>query len=108
MNDELYDIAFKYFHMGKRGHESYDIFEGTEVDYAYWMKKDDGRLFLIQRILSNENAMSSYMTMYEADYDDKLHRIYHDDGPAADWHTEECACLERLIKVFYPGALSKK
>lgn len=108
MNNELYDIAFKYFDMGKRGHESYDVFNGAEADYAYWMKKDDGRLFLIQRILPNEDTMSSYMAMYEVDYDDKLHRIYHDGWPAADWHTEECACLERLIKVFYPGALSKK
>ena len=104
MNDELYDAAFKYFHMGKRGHDSYD-FDGTEVDYAYWMKKDDGRLFLIQRILPNNDTMSPYMAMYESDCDDKLHRIYHDDEPAADWHTEECNCLERLIRVLYTGAL---
>lgn len=107
MNDELYDTAFKYFHMCKRGHDSYD-FDGTEVDYAYWMKKDDGRLFLIQRILPNNDTMSPYMAMYESDCDDKLHRIYHDDEPAADWHTEECNCLERLIRVLYPGALCQK
>ena len=108
MNNELYDIAFKYFDMGKRGHESYDVFDGAEVDYAYWMKKDDGRLFLIQRIHLNDDALPPFIAMYEADYDDKLHRIYHDYEAAADWHTEECNCLERLIRVLCPGALYQK
>lgn len=102
--DKMYEIAYKYFNMIKRGHDGYE-FDGAEVDYAYWMKKDDGRVFLIQRIQPSDDTMVPYMVMYESDYEDKLHRIYHDNGPAADWHTEECACLERLIRVLCPGAL---
>ena len=105
MNNELYDIAFKYFHMGKRGHESYDIFDGAEVDYAYWMKKDDGRLFLIQRIIPSTPGLPKYMMIYECK--DRLYPIYSPNGPAPNWHTGECDCLEYLVEFFYPEALSK-
>lgn len=103
--ESMYDIAGEYFDMGKRGHDVY-WFDGTAADYAYWKKKDDEKLFLIQRILPHDTNVVPYMVMYECGKD-RLHPIYSTQGPAADWHTEECACLERLVKLFYPDMPKK-
>lgn len=100
--EEFYDIAYKYFNMGKRGHDVYC--DGIEADYAYWEKKDDGKLFLIQRVLPHDKLIAPHTHMYES-CTDRLHLIYSAQGPAADWHTEECLCLERLVGLFYPDEL---
>ena len=100
--EEFYDIAYKYFDMGKRGHDVY--WDGIEADYAYWKKKDDGKLFLIQRTLPRELSRNPRTVMYESSQD-RLHAIYFTQGLAADWHTEECTCLEHLVKLFYPDEL---
>ena len=103
--EEFYSIADKYFDMCKRGHEICWGDGIAAVDYAYWKKRDDGRVFLIERIIPSTPGLPKYMMIYECK--DRLYPIYSPNGPAPNWHTGECDCLEYLVEFFYPEALSK-
>lgn len=104
--EEFYSIANRYFDMCKRGHEICLGDDIEAVEYAYWKKRDDGKLFLIERIIPpTTSGLSTCMKIYKC-YD-RLHPIYSPNGPAPNWHTGECDCLEYLVELFYPEALSK-
>lgn len=91
--------------MCKREYEIYCGDNIEAVDYAYWKKRDDSNLFLIERIIPSISGLPAYMMIYECG--DRLHPIYSTQEPAPNWPMAERVCLEYLVKLFYPEALSK-